>query len=364
MKKYLIRRIIFFFGISIIFGSTPKCYAAKFLNITAHVKNKTTVELRWKKNSVTKYEIYRFRSNNDSDTGKYKKIATISGSKTKYVDKDIAYKKYYNYRIKACKKKKQKKSTILQGDVIVYTGMAIPLWDDYLFADSETTPTSIQLAGYTDGLLPSGFEIYRKTETSKYKKIKTIKSKKLHFIYVDKTVKKGQKYTYKYRAFRKVKRKKIFSKYSDSIQLSSVNREATFSMENLTKEGLTNVITVKLTSLMGNGKASLENNINHITYRHEETDGESDYWDMTIVAYSYDNVTWNTFPKKDIIFTENQTIYLQFARIDGKSFTYSPANSTSATIEWWTTYNDRHSILWIDLLKKTAKATVNGEYYH
>lgn len=364
MKRYMMRVIILCFGVLLMLGVTKECQAAKYLDVTAKVKNKTTVELKWKKKSVSGYEIYRATSNKDGDVGAYKKIATVSAKKTKYVDKKAKYKKYYSYKVKAYKKSGSKKTTKFQGDAIAYTGMSKPEWEEYLASDAVTTPISIQLIGYTEGITPSRFVIYRKTGSSGYKKIKTLKGKNGSFVYEDQTVEKGKKYTYKYRTYRTIKGKRLYSKYSSPIKLSAVNKEALYTMQNLTKEGSVKAIIIGLTSGEGNGTTILENNVNYITYHYNKPDGELEYLDMKVVAYSYDNVTWKTFPEAGVKLVENQTVYIQLERLDGKDISFGTTNATSCDIEWWLQYNDKHSILWIDFLNGTAKATVNGEYYH
>ncbi len=364
MKKVIVDGLILCLGFIMMISIPNTCYAVKYLNVSAQVKNKTKVEITWKKKAVTGYDIYRATSNKNGENGKYKKIATVSGSKTKYIDKKARYKKYYSYMIKAYKKKNGNKVTKYRGYVDVYTGMAKPDWDDYLYADAQTTPNSIQLIGYTDGLRPDGFEIYRKTGISKYRKIKTLKTKKGYFTYVDTNVHKGKKYTYKYRAYRTIKGETIYSKYSDKITLCAINQEAEYDMQILTNDGKVKAITIGLTSKNGNGTTILEDNVNHITYYHHKSGCDADYVDLMVVSYSYDNKTWFDFPTDGISIRENETVYVQLASMDGKMFQFATMDVFASELEWWLRYNDKHSILWVDFLKQTASARVNGEYYH
>ena len=341
-----------------------ECQAAKYMEVTARVKNKTAVELTWNKKSVSGYEIYRAVSNKDGDVGSYKKIATVSGKKTKYVDKKAKYKKYYSYKVTAYKKSGTIKTVKFQGDAMAYTGMAKPEWEECLASDAITTPTSIRLVGYTEGITPSRFEIYRKTGPSGYKKIKTVKGNNGGFVYEDTTVEKGKKYTYKCRTYRTIKGKRLYSKYSSPIKLSAVNKDALYTMQTLTREGKTKTITIGLTSQEGNGETILENDNDYIIYNYITSKDKSDYLDMTVVSYSYDNVTWNEFPKDGIKLAENQTVYVQLEEINGKEFNFYTANAKDSNMEWWIKYNDKQAILWLEFLDGTAKATINGEYYH
>lgn len=52
-------------------------------------KNKTTVEITWKKKSVSGYEIYRAKRNKSGEYTYYQKIATVSGNEKKYTDKTV-----------------------------------------------------------------------------------------------------------------------------------------------------------------------------------------------------------------------------------------------------------------------------------
>lgn len=64
-----------------------------------------------------------------------------------------------------------------------------------------------------------GYEIYMKTGNGKYKKIKTITSKKTTS-YTVKNLKKGKKYTFKIRAYRLDGTKKIYGKFSTAKKIS------------------------------------------------------------------------------------------------------------------------------------------------
>lgn len=64
-----------------------------------------------------------------------------------------------------------------------------------------------------------GYEIYMKTGSGKYKKIKTIKNAKTTS-YTVKKLKKGKKYTFKVRAYRLDGKKKIYGKFSATRKIS------------------------------------------------------------------------------------------------------------------------------------------------
>lgn len=220
MKKLngMIRELILCFGLLMILCVTTESQAAKYLNVNVSEKNKTTVEITWKKKSVSGYEIYRAKRNKSGEYTYYQKIATVSGNEKKYTDKTAGYKNWYSYKVKAYKKQGNRKVYKYEGDTVIYTGMGTP---SVVCAGGHlyTTSKLIQLEIQTYGFAPNAYEIYRKDGLSKkYKKIKTIKVKGdrgYWFRYVDKKVTKGKTYSYKVRAYKIIKGKN----YTASIHI-------------------------------------------------------------------------------------------------------------------------------------------------
>lgn len=373
MKRYL-RGIIFVIALLFLFSVSTKSHAIKYFDANTKVKNKTTVELTWKKKNVDGYDIYRANSNDEEyNFGTFRKIATISGNKTKYVDKAVKSKRRYGYQIKAYKYVKGKKVykyeanpdySNLRASTYAWRG----LWDEYLHADAETTPTSIELiGGYGEGIYPTGYEIYRKTSSASWKKIATVKAKGLGaaFTYVDKTVVKGKTYRYKFRPYKKVKGKKTYSKYSDVVKLTAINKDAIYSLGNYTQvNGNIKSIVLSLTSAEGNGKTVLEYDRDYLTYHYVTKSGKADFVELKIAAYSYDNINWIAFSENGVPLLENETVYIQLEEVDGKNIPFYASDAKDSDIEWWMEYNNKMAILRIDFLKGTAKASLNGEYYY
>ena len=225
MKKLncAIRGLILCFGMLMVLCTATKSQAAKYMEVGTSVKNKTTVEISWKKQSVTGYEIYRAKCNKSGDYKNYQKIATVSGKKTKYIDKTAKYNNWYSYKVKAYKKQGSKKKYKYEGYGYAYTAMQTP---SLLYETPETPSDSIKFeGGIYGGIAPTAFEIYRKEGSSKYKKIKTIKVKSgdYDFEYTDKKVTKGKTYSYKIRTYKTIKGKKLYSKYSNVIKLTVAN---------------------------------------------------------------------------------------------------------------------------------------------
>lgn len=166
-------------------------------------------KLKWKKNSgVTGYEIYRATS----ETGKYKKVKTISKAST--VTATLASytgSKPYYYKIRAYKTISGKK---VYGDYSAVKTCG-PAKVSSVKASAKSGK-KIKLT-WKKTYNASGYEIYRATsKKGKYKKIKTITKAKT-VSYTNKSLKKGKKYYYKIRAYRLIKGKKVYGSYSSVV---------------------------------------------------------------------------------------------------------------------------------------------------
>lgn len=375
-QKYLTKQIergILFFALFLIIIAASESQAAKFMNASLTVKNKTKIVLTWTEKSVSGYEIYRAECDREYTPGEYKKIADVSGKKSRYVDKKVKYKKRYAYIIKGYKYKNGKKVYKFEANpdrsgLTAYTGMGVANWEEYLKSDTETTPNSIRLSGYQDGIVPTAYEIYRKEGSSSWKMIKTVKSKGADggFEYIDTTVSKGKTYRYKFRSYKKTGGKKLYSKYSDVVKLTAVYRDPHYSLQVSTpSNSLNKSIVVGLTSRDGNGNTTLTKPMNLIEYTYRKTaSGNIEYVDLIPVKYSYDNVNWQAFPQEGISFRENRTVYVELEAQDGKEFPFYKTEVHGSKITWWIQYNKMEYILDIDFVNGTASGRSNGEYYH
>ncbi|MCQ4636615.1 hypothetical protein NE619_07725 [Anaerovorax odorimutans] len=92
-----------------------------------------------------------------------------------------------------------------------------------------------------------GYEVYRSTKAKgKYKKVKTIKKGKT-VSWTNKKLKKNKKYYYKVRAYKMVKGKKKYSKFSSAQWAKTTNKpNPVFSMSS--KAATTSTISVKITN--------------------------------------------------------------------------------------------------------------------
>ena len=298
-------------------------YADTYKTIQATVQSKTKIKLSWKKALNGRLEIYR-ATVNKGKRGKYKKIADISGKKKSYVDK-VQYKKEYSYKIvlyhwaDSSHKKKVKEHTFYTSQ---YTGMGTLVWDaDTPSSEFDTCSSYIKMDVRVEltederslGFAPTGYKVYRRTVSGDYKKIATVKSKKLSFSYTDKKVETGKSYYYKVRAYRELNGETLYSNYTDELKLTATPT-GNYTLQVLTEEGETDELVMALTSAPDNMRAVLWSTITYSWHETENLWEDSEEYGMDLKEYSFDNVTWNTYsPEKSRIELEpDTTVYLKY----------------------------------------------------
>ena len=149
---------------------------------------------------ASKYNIYR----STSKKGKYKLVG--STNENYYENSKLKCGKTYYYKVQAVNSGEKTTSKIMKLKVKP---------DTIHYAYPETvTDSKVKLEWYK--LKVSGYEIYRSTKAKKgYKKIKTV-TKASTITFTDKKLKANTKYYYKFRTWKKVGGKKIYSDYSKS----------------------------------------------------------------------------------------------------------------------------------------------------
>lgn len=172
------------------------------------------VKLTWKKAAgASGYEIYR----STKATGGFKKIATVSSTKTSYTDKKLTTGTTYYYRIRAYRKN----SGITTKAPLSAVKNARPV--------PQKTTVTASYKNYSTATIKwkkvsgaSGYVIYRSTsKNGKYTNIATIK-KTGTTSYTDKNLTTGKTYYYKIRAYKNINGKKIYGGYSniDSVKIT------------------------------------------------------------------------------------------------------------------------------------------------
>lgn len=187
--------------------SVKVTYTSKPASFQAASARYDQVKLTWKKAAgASGYEIYRSAK---SASG-FKKIATVSSSKTSYTDKKLTTGKIYYYRIRAYRSN----GGITTNGPWTATKKAKPLpQKPTVTASYKNYSTATVKWNRISGA--SGYTIYRSTsKNGSYKKIATIK-KAGTTSYTDSKLTTGKTYYYKVKAYRKVSGKALYSGYSD-----------------------------------------------------------------------------------------------------------------------------------------------------
>ena len=173
-----------------------KCSKPKLKSIS---NTSSGVKITWGKVSgADKYRVYRKTSKSD-----WRYIGTTS--KTYYTDKTAKSGTKYYYAVKA---RNEAGNSSLSGSLSKY------YLADPILKSPSSTKNGVNLK-WTKTAGAQGYIIYRKTEGGSYKKLKTEKGVS-NLSYVDKSAKKGKKYTYKVKAYYS----KTYSAYSNTKSIT------------------------------------------------------------------------------------------------------------------------------------------------
>lgn len=177
------------------------------------VKNYTTVDLAWKKVSVSGYKIYRKKG-----SGKYTAVKTIKGSSTiSYQDKTLEPNQTYTYKIRTYKTINGKNYySSYSSEKKISTKIAAGQME----AVSASGGNKVKLIWKRDSKA-NGYVIYRAaSEKGSYKRIKTITGNKT-VSYSDAGVTTGTKYFYKVRSYAKAGKSTKYGSYSNILMAST-----------------------------------------------------------------------------------------------------------------------------------------------
>ena len=169
------------------------------------------VKISWKKVSgATGYEVYQY----NNKTKKYTKTATVKG--TSYTKSGLKTGTKYTYKVRAYKTLNGK--TVYSAYTKAVSAKPVPAKVTKVKAVNKSKKTAKITWKKVTGA--SGYRVYRATKKNgKYKLVKTIKKNKT-VTYTNKNLKKGKKYYYKVRAYKTVRKKKVFGKYSSIVRVS------------------------------------------------------------------------------------------------------------------------------------------------
>lgn len=165
-----------------------------------------SLTLSWNKSiGAQGYEVYRSKKKN----GTYKRVKTIQGGSTlKFTNRKLTCGTTYYYKVRAYRKSKG--TTRYSSFSAVKSRKVRPLKPSVSIRQSGNRKITVswkKVAGTTR------YVVYRaKKKKGKYKRLRTLKASARSF--TNSGLKKGSRYYYKVRSYRKVKGKKVYSDYS------------------------------------------------------------------------------------------------------------------------------------------------------
>ena len=184
----------------------------KVTGLKATSQTQNSITLNWKKVSGIKgYCIYQY----NESTKKYQSVAKTT--KNSYKVKKLKAGKTYKFKVVAYKTKNSKKYYGEDSNILKTTTK--PLSTKFTKSTVGKNKVTLKWKKVSD---VTGYQIYMATsKNGKYKKVKTITSSKT-VTYTKKGLKKGQKYYFKIRAYRKVGGKVVYSSYSKPLKTNKI----------------------------------------------------------------------------------------------------------------------------------------------
>ena len=183
--------------------ATPQLGKAAMTSVTA--EGYSSLTLKWEKvDGATGYIVYRSTDKSKVDT----QLTDITNGAVSYVDAALTAGTTYYYKVQPYRVVNGKK---VFGDASgILSGKPLP----------SATRLNAESAGYKEVKLAwsavdgvTGYEVYRKTSSSSYKKIATVTNGKTS--YSDTKVTAGTAYTYKVRAYKTVNGSQVYGDYSN-----------------------------------------------------------------------------------------------------------------------------------------------------
>lgn len=303
------------------------------------------------------WKVYKDKGQN----GKYRQMKTLRSGSRNLTVRGLKKNRNYRFLIKGYDKKKGKYRNIYRAGSFIYTGLATPDYDEY-YMEAEQGPSYIDISfeTSTQGMRPEGRILYRREAgTKNYQKIATVKWRK--GTYRDKNVKVGQTYYYKFRIYKKIGKKRRYSKWSEKVARSAVNQKGAFSA--FIAESSRDKIIVNLTSQWGN--ALLVVNSEDISYMYGDAENQ-----LCIINYQLDGYTRDG---RFVPISAKQNSQIKLDVSETVSLTYkrtgtAPESMDGITIRDLSTetaiYNKMVSFFDTDFANGRAEARENPEYIH
>lgn len=195
-------------------GTKATCTVTVDSKLQAKAKPATkSIKLTWKKIAdADGYIVYRY----NSSTKKYKKIATLSASKTSYTVKKVngskgaALKAGTNYTFKVCSYVEENEKKVVKKSEVIKTATKPAKVTISKLAKKSSKKVKITWKKVKG----TGYQVWMKTgKNGKYKLVKTVKKSSTTSC-TKGSLKKGKTYYFKIRAYKTVNGKTIYGSYS------------------------------------------------------------------------------------------------------------------------------------------------------
>lgn len=258
------------------------------------------VVLNWvwnKKDEAKYYKVYRKCASDK----KFKYLKKTKGSK--FTDKKIKKNKKYIYKVIGFDKKGKVKYKGSAKAAIMLETPYLSTTDGDGFLVSNRQKNTVTLceksgdSGKYEKVTTDKVELYRKKNgDKKFKKIKNIKIE--YSLISDTSVKAKSDYVYKVRNYCKIGKKKVYSKYSNTLKVWATRGYGEYKAEKVKvyeENGLKTMI-LKLSNI---------DNYNGILYSNKYT--------MKNMSYGYDGKTWNNLNNDVCLLDKNKNeVFLKF----------------------------------------------------
>lgn len=373
MKKVYKTLIVFILTLSLLavpFSFPPGAEAASVPPIKMKWKltSQTSVRISWSGSKKLKYwRIRRAKIDKKGNVSKYKTVKIQPRSKKTFTVRKLKKNRGYIFEITGGVKKNGKYKPTSTYEYIwpLYTGISEVAWDDYAFSDAPYSPSSIELwgVGSKDGYPIRGYQIFRKKSgETEYRKIATIKTKKLYFTYKDTKVTKGATYKYKFRAYGPIKKKRRYSPFSDVMTKSATNQNGRFTSELVSaspEELVVRLTSAKYNSFLVIGYSSL-NLSGDYNLDMNAPDEESLDPVGIITAYSSNNTNWTSVSAGgSVTANPGSDIYLKIRAANNNTDLSKATGLTSEDV----TYNQLPCYFYVQF-GGDGGTTINSEMVH
>ncbi len=283
------------------------------------------------------YKIYRanvskkyLKKHSSISHKKYKYIGKTK--KIKYTDKSVKSGKTYAYAVKAYNKKNKLIGNYYKDQMseVVKPGFAgVPKlinsekYDEYGTYYNMANKTCMVVDSDSTKPVPNSIAIYRKAAgQKKFKKIKTIKTKKIRNfnesfnVVKDSKVKPTKTYYYKVKAITKVGKKRYYSKFSKTVKIKAINYYGQYDIDCLTpKSEDCEEFVFSIKNKVGNGSTTIyptSSEESFYEYQESKTSTPEYYsYIFDFKEYSYDNKTWKTIDMDGVSLPKSKPLYIK-----------------------------------------------------